>query len=102
MLSRARHLDPHATLVETRLIVEAVFAEIPRIHDVAHGPLSQTLAKAESFALRELTAARRHQDLAARSAGTCRAACELSLRAITRGIDALLAELVPHSMVPAI
>ena len=98
-LSRDRTRQPASVLAETRQLLEAAFAAIPRIHD-GNRAVEGGLAQAETFALRELAAARRHQELGARSVETCRAACDLSLRALTRGIDALLVELVPHSMVP--
>ncbi|MFZ5895768.1 MAG: hypothetical protein ACOY0T_32225 [Myxococcota bacterium] len=100
-LSRDRSRDPASLLAETRQLVEAVFAALPRIHDGTR-VIEGGMAQAETFALRELAAARRHQELAARSASTCRAACDLSLRALIRAVDALLVELVPHSMVPTI
>jgi len=101
LLSRTRSCEPATLLVETRKLVESTLATIPRIHDGGR-LLEPGLAQAENFALRELAAARRHQELGVRSEGTCRAACELSLRALTRAIDSLLTELLPHSMVPPI
>ena len=83
-----------ALLAETRTLIESTLATIARLHDGGR-LLEPGVALAENFALRELAAARRHQELAARSEGTCRAACELSLRALTRAIDSLLAELLP-------
>lgn len=100
-LARDRARPPAAILEETRHLVELTFNVLPLIHAANHLLLGN-LAQAETFALRELAAARRHQELAARSTETCRAACELSLRALIRAIDALLAELIPHSMVPSI
>lgn len=101
LLARDRSCAPASTLAQTRQLVEAAFNVLPLIHDGNHALVSG-VAQAETFALRELAAARRHHDLAARSAETCRAACELSLRALIRALDALLAQLVPHSMVPSI
>lgn len=100
-LARDRLRDPASVLAETRQLLESAFAAIPRIHDGGH-TVEGKLAQAETFALRELAAARRHQELAARSVETCRAACDLSLRALIRAVDSLLVELVPHSMVPTI
>ncbi|MGC4089130.1 MAG: MFS transporter [Polyangiaceae bacterium] len=100
-LARDRARDAASMLTETRQLLEAAFSALPRIHDGGR-TLEPGMAQAETFALRELAAARRHAELAARSNETCRAACELSLRALTRGIDSLLTELVPHSMVPTI
>ena len=99
-LARDRSRPPTSTLDQTRQLVEAAFNALPVVHDANHA--LGKVAQAETFALRELAAARRHHDLAARSPETCRAACELSLRALIRAIDALLTELVPHSMVPSI
>jgi len=101
LLSRTRSGESAALLAETRTLIESTHTTIARIHDGGR-QLEPGVAQAENFALRELAAARRHQELAARSVGTCRAACELSLRALTRAIDSLLTELLPHSMVPPI
>lgn len=100
-LARDRSRAPASVLAETRQLLEAVFAAMPRIHDGTR-PVEGGLAQAETFALRELAAARRHQELGARNVETCRAACDLSLRALIRAVDSLLVELVPHSMVPTI
>jgi hypothetical protein len=74
---------------------------VQRIHEATHSrSVSPGLVRAEAFALRELAAARRHQDLAVKSGDTCRAACELALRSVIRALDTLLAELIPYSLAP--
>lgn len=94
-------LDAAATLAETRNLVEAACAAVQRVHEAAQTrTASPGLARAEAFALRELAAARRHHELAVKSGDTCRAACELALRSVTRALDTLLAELIPFSLAP--
>ncbi|HET9958047.1 MAG TPA: hypothetical protein VFQ61_26300 [Polyangiaceae bacterium] len=58
------------------------------------------LQRAESVATRELTAAKRHLELAKRSPETRSAACDLAVRALTRAVDSLLNALVPHTIPP--
>jgi hypothetical protein len=101
-LSGARHtLEPAALLTKTCALVEAACAAVQHIHETTQGRAAPSLAQAEAFALRELAAARRHQDLAAKSGATCRAACELAVRSVTRALDTLLAELIPYSLAPS-
>lgn len=100
-LTRDRGRTAASTLEETRQLIEAAFNALPLIHD-GNYLLQGEIAQAETFALRELAAARRHHELGARNVESCRAACELSLRALMRAIDSLLAELIPHSMVPSV
>lgn len=100
-LGHARQtLDAATTLTETRALVEAACDAVQRIHEATHHSMSPGLVRAEAFALRELAAARRHQDLAGKSGDTCRAACALALRSVTRALDTLIAELIPYSLAP--
>ncbi|HWA76282.1 MAG TPA: hypothetical protein VG937_28275 [Polyangiaceae bacterium] len=101
MAARLQRLDAATALTETRALVESACAAVQRIHETTHTrAASAGLARAEAFALRELAAARRHQDLAGKSGETCRAACELAVRAVLRALDTLLAELIPYSLAP--
>jgi hypothetical protein len=94
-------LEAPTAVEETRAIVESSFAALQQIRETAlTRSLSPGLAGAESFALRELSAARRHQMLAGQGRDTSRAACELALRSLGRALDALLAELIPWSLSP--
>ena len=101
-LAAVRHtLDATSMLSETRTLVESACSAVERVHEATQArSASPGLARAEAFALRELAAARRHQDLATKSGETCRAACELALRSVTRALDTLLAELIPYSLAP--
>ena len=100
-LAQARQtLDAATTLAETRTLLQAVCDAVQRIHEATHHSVSPGLVRAEAFALRELAAARRHQDLAGKSGDTCHAACELALRSVTRALDTLIAELIPYSLAP--
>ena len=88
MAARLQRLDAATALTETRALVESACAAVQRIHETTHTrAASAGLARAEAFALRELAAARRHQDLAGKSGETCRAACELAVRAVLRALD---------------
>lgn len=98
-----QRLDAASALSETRTLVESACAAVQRVHETTTSnsrSASPGLVRAEAFALRELAAARRHQDLACRSGETCRAACELAVRAVLRALDTLLAELIPYSLAP--
>jgi hypothetical protein len=100
-LAKARGLDARSTLTETRALLDAAAAALQRVHRMNQNQTPPaSLLQAETFALRELAAARRHQELASRSPDTCRAACELALRSLLRAIDTLLVELIPNTLSP--
>jgi hypothetical protein len=89
-------------LAESATLIEAALTAVHRVRESDKiQALPPEVAQAEAFALRELAAARRHHALASRSPETCRAACELTLRCLTRAVDTLLAKLMPHTLAPS-
>jgi hypothetical protein len=92
--------DPNGLLLETRKLLDGVAGALPLGDRLDASLCTPGLIRAQALAMRELTAARRHQDLAGKSEGARQAACELALRSLVRAIDIWLPELVPHSIAP--
>ena len=101
-LAKARgQIDAQSTLTETRALLDAASTAMQRLHAASQDQTPPaTQLQAETFALRELAAARRHHELATRSPETCRAACELALRCLLRAVDNLLVHLIPNTLSP--